>query len=37
MEIDCINPVMADILRRKFGFKDGAILGPDRIIMTKKL
>lgn len=37
MEIDCINPIMADILRRKFGFKDGAILGPDRIIMTKKL
>jgi ribosomal protein S18 acetylase RimI-like enzyme len=37
MEIDCINPVMSDILRRKFGFKDGAVLGPDRIIMTKKL
>ena len=37
MEIDCINPIMADILRRKFKFKDGAVLGPDRIIMTKKL
>jgi ribosomal protein S18 acetylase RimI-like enzyme len=35
MEIDCINPVMANILRKKFGFEDGPILGPDRIIMTK--
>jgi len=35
MEIDCINPIMANILRKKFGFEDGPILGPDRIIMTK--
>jgi ribosomal protein S18 acetylase RimI-like enzyme len=35
MEIDCINPIMADILERKFGFKEtGRYIGGRRI-MTK--
>lgn len=35
MEIDCINPIMADILRRKFGFKDGGSSSTERITMIK--
>jgi ribosomal protein S18 acetylase RimI-like enzyme len=35
MEIDCINPIMAKILSRKFKFKKGAQLDVNRCIMIK--
>ena len=36
MEIDCINPIMAKLLKNKFGFEEGPTVGPNRIIMIKE-
>ena len=35
MQIDCINPIMSDILERKFGFKETGRFIHGRRIMSK--